>query len=146
MAKWDDYSHVESKAPNTGKMRCVITKVEEKVSQSSGNDMIVVYVRPSNSKVDIRHYIVKNEYFNQNMSRFFDAFPTIGDGNFAFPSWVGAEGAANFGEDDAGYIKVKGWIPPSRAKDLPPFEGKAPEQQSISTLKEVDDDDDDMPF
>lgn len=147
MADWN-YTREEREPTSniTGKLRCVITAVEEATSKTSGNPMIVVSVRPSGCRFTVKNYIVKNERFNRNMTDFFDAFPTIGEGNFDFLTWVGAMGAANFGEDERGYLKIKWWIAANKADSLPPFEGDIPEQQSVSTLTELEGDDGDLPF
>ena len=145
MGNWDDYRRAEQEEKATGKMRCVIVDVEDTVSKSSGNPMIVVTVRPSGSNFKVKNYIVKNEYFNRNMTQFFDAFPEIGDGNFNFLEWVGAEGAADFVVDDDDYLKVKRFISADRAADLPPFVGNKPERQTFTTIA-PEDDDDDLPF
>lgn len=149
MSNWDDYKREEREPESriTGKQRCVITAVEEAVSKSSGNPMIVITVRPSGCRFTVRSWLVKNDSFNKNATQFFDAFPDIGDGNFNFIEWVGAMGAAEFGEDERGYLKVKWWITPERAAKLPPFEGDVPERQKVSTLTEMEDaDDGDLPF
>ena len=133
-----------------GKYRCVITDVEEGVtgpnSKKPGTPMITVTVRPSGMSFKVKHRIVQNEYFNRNMTSLFDAFPEIGEGNFNFIEWVGAEGAAEFGEDSRGYTEVKRFITPEKAEGLPAFEGEKPERQTVSKLEELEDDDDDLPF
>ncbi len=148
MGNWDDYQREEreSSAKVTGKLRCVIVAAEESVSKSSGKPMIIVTVRPSGTNFKVKSYIVKNENFNRNMTSFFDAFPEIREGDFNFLSWVGAEGAANFGEDENGYLKVKWFMTPTQAASLPPFEGEKPEKQTITTLDDPEDDDEDLPF
>lgn len=131
----------------TGKLRCVIVSVEEGVSKTSGNPMIIVSVRPSGCRFTVKQYIVKNEYFNRNMTQFFDCFPEIGDGNFDFLTWVGAEGAAMFDTDENGFLKIKKWVYPRQAESLPPFEGEKPEKQEVTSLDELEDDDDgSLPF
>lgn len=132
----------------TGKLRCVIVSVEEGVSKTSGNPMIIVSVRPSGCRFTVKQYIVKNEYFNRNMTQFFDCFPEIGDGNFNFIEWVGAEGAAMFDTDENGFLKIKKWVYPRQAESLPPFEGDKPEKQEVTSLGDPDenDDGDGLPF
>lgn len=146
MSNFADYKREETqRTVITGDRRCVIVGVEESVSKSSGLPMIVVTVTPSESKAKVKTYIVKNDNFNRNMTKFFDAFPTIGDGNFDFVTWIGAIGAANFGKDENGYLKVKWWVDPIEAKLLPEFFGEKPEQQTVTAIGESVDDDD-MPF
>lgn len=148
MSNWDDYKREEREEQNkvTGKLRCVITDVEETTSKASGLPMIVVSVRPSGTMFKVKSYIVKNEHFNRNMTQFFDAFPEIEDGNFSFMEWIGALGAAYFDLDDRGYVRVKYWIDAVRAELFPPFEGERPERQTITKLSDQDDIDPDLPF
>ena len=148
MSNWDDFQREdrEESAKVTGRLRCVIVEAEETTSKASGLPMIVVTVKPSGCNFKVKNYIVKNENFNRNMTDFFDTFPSIGEGNFDFLTWVGAMGAANFGEDERGYLKIKWWVTADKANSLPPFEGDIPEQQSVSTLEELEGDDGDLPF
>ena len=89
---------------------------------------------------------MKNDYFNRNMTQFFDAFPEITFGDFNFLAWVGCEGAAMFKQDDRGYTQISYFLSPERAADLPQFEGEKPERQSITSLEDETEDDDEMPF
>lgn len=150
MSVWDDYSREEKEQQNkvTGKLRCVIVDVEEGVSKSSGLPMITIYVRPSGTTFKVRTWLVHNDKFNVNAAKFFDAFPEIKDGDFNLLGWIGAEGAANFGENDNGYLDVKNWVFPRQAESLPPFEGEKPERQVISSIMDEDDDpsDEDLPW
>ena len=147
LSNWDDYTREEreEQAKVTGKLRCVITDVEEGTSKASGLPMIIVSVRPSGTVFKVKTYIVKNEYFNRNMTQFFDAFHEIGDGNFNFIEWPGCEGAAMFDLDDKGYMKVKYFIDPVRAASLPPFEGEKPERQTFTVLEDSESEDG-LPF
>ena len=141
-----DWGYTRESNALEGKYRCVIVDVEETTSKSSGLPMIVVTVRPSGTKFKIKTYFPKNDSFNRNMTKFFDSFPKIGEGNFNFVEWIGAEGAANFGEDDQGYTKVKSFLSPRQAEGLPPFEGDKPEKQTVSQLTEDPGDDEDLPW
>lgn len=148
MSTWDDYQREEREesAKVTGRLRCVITDVEETESKTSGLPMIIVSVRPSGTVFKVKSYIVKNEHFNRNATQFFDAFPEIGE-QFDFLTWVGCEGAAMFAEDENGYLKVRYWIDADRAESLPPFEGDKPERQMVTKLEDEEPDDDpDLPF
>ena len=148
MSAWDDYQREEREesAKVTGRLRCVIVDVEETESKTSGLPMIIVSVRPSGTVFKVKSYIVKNEHFNRNMTQFFDAFSEIPDGCFDFLTWIGCEGAAMFDLDDRGYMKVKYWIDAVRAESLPPYEGEKPEKQTVTTLTDDADPDDEMPF
>jgi len=151
---WDSYQREETEKASaiTGKHRVVIVEAfDDKTgpnSKAPGTPMIVVKVRPSGRHFSVTYRIVKNDWFNRNMTEFFDAFPEIKDGDFNFLSWVGAEGAAIFKEGNNGYTEIAKFISPERAASLPPFEGEKPERQSITTLTDEDDssDDDDLPF
>lgn len=145
-----DWGYTRDESKNTdrlGKKRCVIVEATESVSKSSGLPMIVITVMPNKSGAKVRNYLVKNEHFNRNATQFFDAFPEIGDGNFDLLTWVGAMGAANFTEDENGYLKVKHWINPAQAADLPAWEGEKPEKQEMTTIDGVSvEADEDLPF
>ena len=145
-SNWSKYKREEREevAKVTGKLRCVIVDVEEAVSKS-GNNMIVISVRPSGSPAKVKYWLVDNDYFNRNATQFFDAFPEIGDGNFSFPTWIGCEGAANFVLDDNDYLSIKYFISADKAANLPPFEGQKPERQTVTKFTE-DDSDDELPF
>ena len=103
MSTWDDWSREEAPRLEPGDYRVEITAVEETESKA-GNPMIVVTVRPNGSNINIKHYIVKNQYFNRNMTDFFDSF-NIDEGDFNFPTWVGAVGAAKLAEDEVILLK-----------------------------------------
>lgn len=132
-------------AAKTGIRRCVIVEAEEAVSKTSGNPMIVVTVRPSGSKAKVKSFIVKNANFDRNMTQFYESFTSIPEGSFDFVSWIGAEGIANFGINDRGYLEVKWWVSPEKCGELPPFEGEKPTQQTVEHFTPVADTDD-MPF
>jgi hypothetical protein len=149
MSNWDSFEREEKERESAvvGKHRVVIVDAEEGKtganSKKPGTPMIIVKLRPSGRKFTVTYRVVKNEYFNRNMTQFFDAFPEITFGDFNFLSWVGAEGAAMFKEDAQGYTQISYFLDPVRAADLPAFEGEKPEKQSITTLE---DDDGELPF
>ena len=133
MSNWDDYKSEERARLSPGNYRVEIVSVEETESKA-GNPMLVIGVRPNGSNITIRHYIVKNEYFNRNMTDFFDSF-NIDDGDFTLPTWIGAVGAARLKEDDRGYLKVQYFLDRRRAEKLPPWEGTVPERQELTKLE-----------
>ena len=100
MSNWSDFKREENERESavTGKHRVVITEGTEGVtgpnSKNPGTPQIIIKVRPSGRHFSVTYRMVKNEDFNRNATQFFDAFPEIGDGNFNFVEWVGAEGAA----------------------------------------------------
>lgn len=70
---------------------------EAKVEQTSNkkNMIVVVYYVQGSNNVPFTDRIVEGDYFNQNMTRFFDAFK-IQHGNFNFGTWIGKEATARF--------------------------------------------------
>ena len=151
MSTWDDWSREEAPRLEPGDYRVEITAVEETESRA-GNPMRVVNVRPNGSNIKIKHYIVKNQYFNRNMTDLFDSF-NIDEGDFNFPTWVGAVGAAKLAEDENGYLKVRWFISESKAEKLPPWQGTMPERQTVTVIGsstagfvDVVPDEDDFPF
>lgn len=140
MGNWDSYQREERPRLTPGDYRVEVVSVEEKESKA-GNPMLVIGVRPNGSNITIKHYIVKNEYFNQNMTDFFDSF-NIDDGDFTLPTWVGAVGAARLKEDDRGYLKVQYFLDQRRAEKLPPWDGPMPERQELTKLDDVEDESD----
>ena len=149
MSKWSNYRYIERRPPlSAGNYRAVIIDVEETKSKS-GNDMLVIELRISGG-VCVKDYIVANDYFDENISRLFDAFPEIGVGNFNFMEWIGAMGAVRLKIDDEGYAKVHYYLTPDKAENLPEFEGKRPERQTVTSIGGTDfedvDPDDDCPF
>ena len=138
MSNWDDYRREERPRLTPGDYRVEIVSVEEKESKA-GNPMLVIGIRPNGSNITINHYIVKNEWFNRNMTDFFDSF-NIDDGDFTLPTWIGAVGAARLKEDDKGYLKVQYFISEDKAERLPPWEGKLPERQELTKLDDIEDD------
>lgn len=141
---WDDYKREERARLSPGNYRVEIVSVEETESKA-GNPMLVIGVRPNGSNITIRHYIVKNEYFNRNMTDFFDSF-NIDDGDFTLPTWIGAVGAARLKEDEKGYLKVQYFISEDKAEKLPPWEGEKPQRQVLTSLTELEEDDGDLPW
>ena len=136
MSNWDSYRREERPRLAPGDYRVEIVSVEEKESKA-GNPMLVIGVQPNGSKIIIYHYIVKNEWFNRNMTDFFDSF-NIDDGDFTLPTWIGAVGAARLKEDDKGYLKVQYFISEDRAEKLPPWKGEMPERQELTKLEPLE--------
>ena len=137
MSNWDSYRREKRPRLAPGDYRVEIVSVEEKESKA-GNPMLVIGVQPNGSKIIIYHYIVKNEWFNRNMTDFFDSF-NIDDGDFTLPTWIGAVGAARLKEDDKGYLKVQYFINEDRAEKLPPWDGPMPERQELTRLNDIED-------
>jgi hypothetical protein len=133
MSKWNDYKPEEGSRLGAGDYRCVVVDVEEATSKTSGLPMIVITVQPNGSSAKVKQYIVKNEYFNRNMTSFFDSFG-IERGDFNMLGWVGAVGAAKFAEDENGYLKVRWFLTPKQAEALPEWKGDMPERQTVTDI------------
>ena len=146
-----NYSREESERQSAivGKHRVVITDAYETVtgekSKNPGTPMIVVKLRPSGRSFSLTYRIQKNDWFNRKMTEFFDSFKEIPEGNFEFIEWVGCEGAAMLKEGNSGYTEVAYLIDTVKAADLPPFEGKKPERQKVTSIAETEDEED-LPF
>ena len=117
--------------------RFAIKAIEEKRSKS-GYDMLVVTLAPNAIDVTINHYLVKNENWDRNMTKFADAFG-IGENEGNPMTWIGATGAARVKEDDYG-IKVAWFLSKEQADKLPPWVGPMPERQTVTQgFAEVED-------
>lgn len=62
-----------------------------------GTPMLTIEIQAKNCPIIFKHFIVKNEYFNANMTKFFDCFK-IPRGNFEYNRWVGRVGKAHIGK------------------------------------------------
>ena len=143
MGIFDDFVREEALRLEPGDYRVEITDVEEKTSQS-GNPMVVITLRPNGTKIRVKHYIVKNEYFNRNMTDFYDCFAIpYGDKNTL--SWIGADGAAKLVENEDGYLRVRWLIRRDKQDSLPEWVGEKPQRQDVK-LDENGFPDDDLPF
>lgn len=145
MGIFDDYKREERKRLEAGDYRVSVVEVEQTESKSSGNPMIVIKLQPNGSDIKIPHYIVKNQYFNRNMTDFFDSF-NVNEGDFNLLGWVGAVGAARLKEDENGYLRVGWLINQKQAEKLPPWEGEMPERQVVVDGFSAADEEDDLPF
>lgn len=143
MGNWN-YAREEATRAGAGDYRFEVVSAEEKVSKS-GKDMIVITLKPNGAAFTVNDYIVQNEYFNRNMTSFFDA-TNIEEGNFNLLTWVGATGAARFKEDENGFLKRAYYLDPKRAEKLPPWVGEMPERQTVTTIGGMEEVDDDLPF
>jgi hypothetical protein len=145
MSDWD-YTREESNRLSPGDYRVQVVSAETAVSKS-GNNMVVLGIRPNGSNITINHYMVRNEYWNRNLTRFYDSF-NVPEGNLNFMEWINAVGAARLKEDENGYLKVAWFIDKKRAEKLPPWQGDMPERQTVTDLdndlEEIEDED--LPF
>ena len=145
MGIFDDFVREEAPRLEPGDYRVEITDVEETTSKSSGAPMLKITMKPNGSNIRVYHYIVKNEYFNRNMTNFYDSFD-IESGDQNILGWVGATGAAKLEEDDGGYLKVRWLIHKDKQDKLPPWKGPKPERQEVVFLDENGEPDDGLPF
>ena len=86
-----------------GKYRIRIKEAEKAVSKS-GNDMLVLKFEVSGQKGLIFHYIVfmqdRPEITNRNLTKFFDSFAGIPEGDLDTSHWIGKVGAAEIKHEE----------------------------------------------
>ena len=114
-----EFEYCRDKRTRAGKHRCRIVDAELGYS-SRNNQQIVVQLEISRSPLKIKHFIVFNDNFNYNMSRFYDAFPSLNRSK-DFSRWKGAVGAVELKEGKKGYLDVKACLTPKEAAGLPEF-------------------------
>ncbi|GAA6514575.1 hypothetical protein K370107A2_15780 [Merdimmobilis hominis] len=144
MGIFDGYKREERPRLEPGDHRVEIVSAEETVSKS-GNPMLVVGLRPAGSDIRILHYLVKNEYFNRNLTELYDSFG-IEEGDNNLLGWIGAAGGARLREDEQGYLRVQYLLSPQKQEKLPPWPGDKPQRQAVNTAFTELPDDDDLPF
>ena len=134
---WNDYNYTESHyARKPGVYRCMILAAEQTKSNASGLPMLKLTLRPSGTSANVFAYIVGNDYFDENYSRFLDAFPQIREQNFTKDncySFRGAVGCVKLILDDNGYFKTAKypWVPPASVTDLPAFKWYARDDEPV---------------
>lgn len=77
----------------------------------NGDPMITIDLITKDSPIVFKHRIVKNDYFNSNMTKFFDCFK-IPRGNFEYQRWLGRVGKVHIAKgepNDQGkaYMEIK---------------------------------------
>ena len=125
-----------------GDYRCVVVSAEETIS-STQKAMIKIGLRPSGSKMIVYNYIVEGDWWNINLTRFFDSFD-VKEGDMNLMGWVGAEGAMHL-KEDGDYLKCAYFINKRKAEKLPEFVGDKPERQVPANFEEISSDDE-LPF
>lgn len=125
-----------------GDYRAVVVSAEETESKA-GKAMIKIGLRPSGSKMIVYQYIVEGEWYNKNLTSFFDSFD-VADGDMNLMAWVGATGAMKL-KEDGDFLKVAYLISRKNAMKLPEFEGDKPVRQTVSQMEDLDDSQD-LPF
>lgn len=142
----------EAPAKREGDYRAKISAVEETVSKTSGSPMLVVTVAPDGltnfrgEQITIRIYIVKNERYNQNVTRLLDCFAIPDERARTIWGWTGFSGGVRLGEDDQGFLKVRRYLTREQFDKLPPWSGEEPHPQEITRNFADTSDDEDMPF
>lgn len=106
-----------------GVYRVRIKNVTKGESKTSGLPMLTIEVVPETDRADgdeggagetpvtLKYYIVKNEYYNKNMTKFFDCFNIRRD-DFEYTNWAGKTGKAYIGKPESGkqYHEIKNLI------------------------------------
>lgn len=142
MGNWN-YVRTERARATNGDYRLEIVSAEEKES-STGFPMIVLGVKPNGYDMVIQKRISQKnmKYFNEQLTSIYDSF-NIEEGNFNFPTWIGAVGAGRLKENENGFMEVYYFIDKKRAEKLPPWQGDMPERQTVTDLgggmAEIDD-------
>lgn len=90
----------------TGVHAFQITDVAEGVSKTSGLPMLIISTEQSKSGIKCTQYIVKNDFFNQNMTELFNALDEVEFGDFDFTHWIGKVGVARYKRDKKGFITL----------------------------------------
>lgn len=126
----------------------------------NGDPMMTIDLITKDSPIVFKHRIVKNDYFNSNMTKFFDCFK-IPRGNFEYQRWIGRVGKVHIAKgepNDQGraYMEIKYLIVDAKAgsaaQPQAPRPATAPVYQQPARQSEpvlptsAMDFDDDIPF
>lgn len=131
--KETEYSSVFEVAD--GDHRIKIVSAEEGKTKNNIPMIIVNYAVQDSNGVNYIDRYVAGEYFDKNITRFFDAFG-IPRGNFVYSSWIGKLATARFEhriseyQDQSGQIKSSNKAELTRLYTEPPAVGAAPVQQT----------------
>jgi hypothetical protein len=128
MSVLDDYQPADYNEPTIekGEYQMKIVEVKERVSKNSGNELIEVKLKNKNEN-QFFFYIVKNDFFNQNLTRFYDCF-RIKRGERDFNNWLNSYGWAYVDKgkpqnDGKTYMEIKYLIVDHKGQQAP---AKAP--------------------
>jgi len=107
----------------------IISHCEDKLSQNNNPMRVITFKVRGVEGAEISYYMVQNEYFNSNATKFFDTFG-IQYGDFAIIHWVGKTGRSHVEQEEytkqdgntGKSMKVKYFIP----KTSPQPAGAAP--------------------
>lgn len=87
-----------------GENKTKIKSVKDVVSKKTNKNMIELHLVVDNSNgVEFIDRIVEGEYFDINMSKFFDAY-SIPVGNFNYNSWIGKTATGVFEHREESYM------------------------------------------
>jgi hypothetical protein len=120
------------KAIEEGDYALKIQNITFEPSQA-GNPMITAHLITRESPIVFKHYIVKNDYFNANMTKFFDCFK-IPRGNFEYQRWLGRVGKGHIAKGDIksngkAYMEIKYLIVDAPAAKPGPQQATQPAAQ-----------------
>lgn len=121
----NDYKENNYAIVPVGDHRVRIEKIEEKTS-SSGNNMLELTLAVSGFDSSLWYYLVfltdNPALTNQRIGEISKSFGVTTDVS-KYSTWLGKVGAARVKHDEYG-AKVKYFLSPEKAKDLPPWQGK----------------------
>lgn len=131
-----------------GDYRTKIIKVEDKTSRN-GNPMREVDMKINEAKYTFKYYLVENEHFNANVTRFFDCFK-IRRGDFDSRNWLGKIGMIHIAKGKArdngkSYWEVQYLIVPTAQGQVPQQAQRQPAPQQAPRPQE-EPFTDDIPF
>lgn len=151
----EDYSQGGAKIEE-GDYRLKIESVTPGYAQNSGNAMLTIELGIAEASFKLKHFLVKNEYFNANTTKFFDCFK-IPRGNFEYNRWIGRVGLGHLVKGkpkdngkqymELAYLIVPqtpGAQSPAPQTSRPPVQRQGPAAQPPAQPQ--DDFDDDIPF
>lgn len=103
--QYEDYSRVFDVAD--GDHTVTIMGAQVKTTQKGAQMLEVSMLVPDSGNMTYIERYVEGDYFNQNMSKFFDAF-SIQPGNFNFPSWVRKSAKGHFIHKEETFLDKQG--------------------------------------
>jgi hypothetical protein len=129
MSVWDGGYQPEDYSEPTiekGEHQMKIFEVKERVSKNSGNELIEIKLKNKNGN-QFFFYIVKNDFFNRNLTRFYDCFG-IERGERNFDNWLNRYGWAYVDKgkpqnDGNTYMEIKYLVVDHKGQQAP---AKAP--------------------
>ncbi len=105
-----------------------VKNAENKKSNTGKNMHVITYEVEGANGMPFIDRIVEGEYYNQNMTRWFDAFH-IQRGNFQLNSWIGKKAYAHFEHKEESFVNDKGKQITVNKANLVYFHNNMPEQK-----------------